>query len=134
MSIRIFKSSLIRQQLSQQELDDLVADFLCYKKEGVLPDTFGRDARYDDDRTYSLVKEEQVAHIHLADAETPFPRFLRQFKRTSDHAHLVYCQGAMDANAWLLMIILKPEAHKMARNNNHMHKLGLMAEAFRMKY
>lgn len=40
----------------------------------------------------------------------------------------------MDANAWLLMIILKPEAHKMARNNNHMHKLGLMAEAFRMKY
>ncbi|CAM4272865.1 toxin YafO [Klebsiella variicola] len=134
MSIRIFKSALIRQQLSQQELDDLAADFLSYKKDGVLPDTFGRDAPYDDDRTYPLVKEEQVAHIHLADADAPFPKFLRQFKRTSDQAHLVYCQGAMDPDAYLLIIILKPEAHKMARNNNHMHKIGMMAEAFRMKH
>ena len=134
MSIRIFRSALIRQQLSQQELDDLAADFLSYKSDGVLPDTFGRDAPYDDDRTYPLVKEEQVAHIHLADADTPFPKFLRQFKRTSDQAHLVYCQGAMEPDAYLLIIILKPEAHKMARNNNHMHKIGLMAEAFRMKH
>ncbi|MBS1205964.1 MAG: mRNA interferase toxin of the YafO-YafN toxin-antitoxin syste [Proteobacteria bacterium] len=82
MSIRIFKSALIRQQLSQQELDELVEDFLSYKKDGMLPDTFGRDAPYDDDRTYPLVKEEQVTHIHLADADAPFPKFLRQFKRT----------------------------------------------------
>lgn len=32
MSIRIFKSALIRQQLNQKELDDLAADFLSYKK------------------------------------------------------------------------------------------------------
>ena len=132
MSIRIFKSALIRQQLSQQELDDLAADFLSYKKDGVLPDTFGRDAPYDDDRSDPLVK--QVAHIHLADADAPFPKFLRQFKRTSDQAHLVYCQGAMDPDSYLLIIIRKPEAHKMARNNNHMHKIGMMAEAFRMKH
>lgn len=134
MSIRIFKSALIRHQLSQQELDDLVADFLIYKQEGVLPDTFGRDALYDDDATLPLVKEERVAHIHLADADSHFPHFLRQFKRTSDLAHLVYCQGAMEPDSYLLIIILKPEAHKMARNNNHMHKIGKMAEAFRMKY
>jgi len=134
MNIRVFKSALIRQQLSQQELDDLAADFLSYKKDGELPETFGRDAPYDDDRTYPLVKEEQVAHIHLAGADTPFPKFLRQFNRTSDRAHLVYCQGAMDPDAHLLIIILKPEAHKMARNNNHMHKIGKIAEAFRMKY
>lgn len=89
---------------------------------------------YDDDRTYPLVKEERVAHIHLAAHHSPFPHFLRQYKRTSDQAHLVYCQGAMDTSAYLLIIILKPEAHKMARNNNHMHKIGVMAEAFRMKY
>lgn len=59
MSIRIFKSALIHQQLGQQELDDLAADFLSYKKDGVLPDTFGRDAPYGDDRTYPLVKEER---------------------------------------------------------------------------
>jgi mRNA interferase YafO len=88
MSIRIFKSALIRQQLSQHELD-----VLSYKKDYLLPDTFGRDAPYDDEHTYPLVKEEQVAHIHLADADAPFPKFLRQFKRTSDQAHLVYCQG-----------------------------------------
>ncbi len=35
---------LLCQQLSQQELDDLVADFLSYKQDGMLPDTFGRDA------------------------------------------------------------------------------------------
>ncbi len=52
---------------------------MSYKKDSVLPDTFGRDAPYDDDRTYPLVKEEQVAHIHLADADAPFPKFLRQF-------------------------------------------------------
>jgi len=134
MSIRIFKSTIIRQQLSQQELDDLSADFRSYKQDGVLPDMFGRDAIYDDDRTYPLVKEERLAHIHLAAHHSPFPHFLRQYKRTSDQAHLVYCQGAMDTSAYLLIIILKPEAHKMARNNNHMHKIGVMAEAFRMKY
>ncbi|MGK3114696.1 type II toxin-antitoxin system YafO family toxin [Candidatus Pantoea formicae] len=134
MSIRIFKSSIIREQLSHQELDDLSEDFRFYKQDGVLPDTFGRDAPYDDDRTYPLVKQECVAHIHLADSHFPFPHFLRQFKRTSDQAHLVYCQGAIDMSAYLLIIILKPEAHKMARNNNNMHKIGMMAEAFRMKY
>lgn len=134
MSIRIFKPALIRQQLSSRELDDLVADFQVYKQDGVLPDTFGRDALYDDDATSPLVKAERVAHIHLADADSHFPRFLRQFKRTSDRAHLVYCQGAMEPDCYLLIIILKPEAHKMARNNNHMHKIGAMAEAFRMKY
>lgn len=51
MSIRVFKSAVIRQQLSQTELDDLSADFLSYKKDGVLPDTYGRDAPYDDGRT-----------------------------------------------------------------------------------
>lgn len=100
----------------------------------MLPDIFGRDAPYDDDRTYPLVKEEQVAHTHLADANAPFSKFLRQFKRTSDQAHLVYCQGVMDPDVYLLIIILKPEAHKMARNNNPMYKIGMMAEAFRMKH
>ncbi len=134
MSIRIFKSALIRQQLSAQELAWLEADFLSYKEDGILPDTFGRDALYDDAFTWPLVKAEQVAHIHLADGGSPFPAYLRQFKRTSDRAHLVYCQGATHDNTYLLIIILKPDAHKKARDNNTMHKIGLMAEAFRMKY
>ena len=69
MSIRIFKSALIRHQLSQQELDDLVADFLIYKQEGVLPDTFGRDALYDDDATLPLVKRSGW-HISISPMHT----------------------------------------------------------------
>ncbi|WP_038911767.1 hypothetical protein [Dickeya dadantii] len=35
MSIRVFKSALIRQQLSQKELDDLVADFLQTRRKSI---------------------------------------------------------------------------------------------------
>ncbi|RHN25996.1 type II toxin-antitoxin system YafO family toxin, partial [Escherichia coli] len=52
----------------------------------------------------------------------------------NDEAHLVYCQGAFDEQAWLLIAILKPEPHKLARDNNQMHKIGKMAEAFRMRF
>ncbi|MFW7580417.1 type II toxin-antitoxin system YafO family toxin, partial [Escherichia coli] len=30
--------------------------------------------------------------------------------------------------------ILKPEPHKQVRDNNQMHKIGKMAEAFRMRF
>ncbi|MBB7324113.1 type II toxin-antitoxin system YafO family toxin, partial [Escherichia coli] len=43
-------------------------------------------------------------------------------------------QGAFDEQAWLLIAILKPEPHKQARDNNQMHKIGKMAEAFRMRF
>ncbi|EEW2226805.1 type II toxin-antitoxin system mRNA interferase toxin YafO, partial [Escherichia coli] len=41
---------------------------------------------------------------------------------------------AFDEQAWLLIAILKPEPHKLARDNNQMHKIGKMAEAFRMRF
>ncbi|MGP7957181.1 type II toxin-antitoxin system mRNA interferase toxin YafO, partial [Escherichia coli] len=41
---------------------------------------------------------------------------------------------AFDEQAWLLIAILKPEPHKQARDNNQMHKIGKMAEAFRMRF
>ncbi|EGS1598225.1 type II toxin-antitoxin system mRNA interferase toxin YafO, partial [Escherichia coli] len=103
-------------------------------RDGVLPDIFGRDALYDDSFTWPLIKFERVAHIHLANENNPFPPQLRQFSRTNDEAHLVYCQGAFDEQAWLLIAILKPEPHKLARDNNQMHKIGKMAEAFRMRF
>ncbi|EHH5389262.1 type II toxin-antitoxin system mRNA interferase toxin YafO, partial [Escherichia coli] len=84
--------------------------------------------------TWPLIKFERVAHIHLANENNPFPPQLRQFSRTNDEAHLVYCQGAFDEQAWLLIAILKPEPHKLARDNNQMHKIGKMAEAFRMRF
>ena len=125
--MRVFKTKLIRLQLTAEELDALTADFISYKRDGVLPDIFGRDALYDDSFTWPLIKFERVAH-------NPFPPQLRQFSRTNDEAHLVYCQGAFDEQAWLLIAILKPEPHKLARDNNQMNKIGKMAEAFRMRF
>ena len=105
--MRVFKTKLIRLQLTAEELDALTADFISYKRDGVLPDIFGRDALYDDSFTWPLIKFERVAHIHLANVNNPFPPQLRQFSRTNDEAHLVYCQGAFDEQAWLLIAILK---------------------------
>ncbi len=97
--MRVFKTKLIRLQLTAEELDALTADFISYKRDGVLPDIFGRDALYDDSFTWPLIKFERVAHIHLANVNNPFPPQLRQFSRTNDEAHLVYCQGAFDEQA-----------------------------------
>lgn len=49
--MRVFKTKLIRLQLTAEELDALTADFISYKRDGVLPDIFGRDALYDDSFT-----------------------------------------------------------------------------------
>lgn len=132
--MRVFKTKLIRLQLTEKELAALTADFISYKRDGILPDIFGRDAAYDSPYTWPLVKSERVAHIHLASAEKPFPPQLRQFNRTNDEAHLVYCQGAFDEQAWLLIAILKPQPHQQACDNNQMQKIGKMAEAFRMRF
>ena len=81
--MRVFKTKLIRLQLTAEELDALTADFISYKRDGVLPDIFGRDALYDDSFTWPLIKFERVAHIHLANENNPFPPQLRQFSRTT---------------------------------------------------
>ena len=52
--MRVFKTKLIRLQLTAEELEALTADI------------FGRDALYDDSFTWPLIKFERVAHIHLA--------------------------------------------------------------------
>lgn len=54
--IRIFKSKLITKQLTEEKLEQLINDFRQYKETGLLPDTFGRDVRYDHPNTYPLVK------------------------------------------------------------------------------
>lgn len=131
--IRIFKSKVLSEQLTLTQLDELVNDFRQYKETGRLPDTFGRDALYDHAYTYPLVKAEQVAHIHMADGDHPWPVWQVQFKRTSD-IHLVYCAGATHADCYLLIAILAPDAHQQARSNNVMAQIGRAAELFRQKF
>jgi len=131
--MRLFKSKIICAQLTHTELLALEEDFKSYKSTESLPRNFGRDELYDHPNTLPIVKAESVRHIHLEDAKHPWPVFLDQFHKTSD-VHLVYCESDMTADCYLLMAILSPNAHALARNNNWMFKLGKMAEAFRQRY
>ena len=133
-SIRVFKSNIIRTQLTQTELDALANDFRRYKTGDGVPDLFGRDVPYDHPHTLPIIKNEEVWHMHLADPEQPWPTFHTiQFRKTSD-IHLVYCQGGIDQSAYLLMTILSPDGHDQAKDNTVMCKLGFMAEKFRNRF
>jgi mRNA interferase YafO len=80
-----------------------------------------------------IILTEAVQHIHLGNEENPLAINKIQFYQTSD-IHLVYCQGALDENCYLLMTILSPDAHKQARTTEIMFKLGVMAERFRKQF
>ena len=130
--IRIFKSAAIQKLLKERDVDDLVHDFRKYKESGYCPDYFGRDVPYDHPHTPSLILQEDVHHIHLAEYGA-WPVRLMQFNRTSDR-HLVYCQGAIHSECYLLITLFSPDAHKQAKTSNVMRKIGEQAEVFRMKY
>lgn len=130
--IHVFKSAVIQKLLTPQDLDDLTKDFLHYKESNLYPDYFGRDVAYDHPHTPTIILQEKVRHIHLAE-QASWPVRLIQFKRTSDR-HLVYCQGAINSNCYLLITLLSPDAHSQAKISNVMRKIGEQAEIFRMKY
>tara|TARA_R110001583_G_scaffold3468_1_gene22092 strand:+ start:3115 stop:3513 length:399 start_codon:yes stop_codon:yes gene_type:complete len=131
--IRVFKSSIIRQILTEAELDALVNDFKSYKLTGNAPELFGRDVPYDHPNNLPIVLAEEIQHIHLGSKDKPLSVRKIQFYQTSD-IHLVYCQGALDENCFLLMTILSPDGHEQAKSREVMFKLGVMAEKFRNKF
>lgn len=131
--IRVFKSSIIRQILTDTELDELVNDFKSYKLTGNAPDHFGRDVPYDHPHTLPVILAEEVHHIHLASEDKLLPLRKIQFYQTSD-IHLVYCQGVLNENCYLLMTILSPDGHEQAKSREIMFKLGVMAEKFRNQF
>lgn len=131
--MRVFKSSIIRKILTDEELDALVVDFKSYKLTGNAPEHFGRDVPYDHPNTLPIVLAEEVHHIHIGSKEKALVLRKIQFYQTSD-IHLVYCQGSLDDNCYLLMTILSPDAHGQAKSRDIMFKLGVMAEKFRNKF
>ena len=80
-----------------------------------------------------VLRDEDVRHIHLADNNNPWHERSIQYYRTGD-MHLVYYQGALNENCYLLMAVLQPNAHEQAKNNSIMANLGFMAEKFRQKF
>ncbi len=131
--IRVFKSDVIGQQLGKSELEQLAADFKCYKETGIPATYFGRDVPYDHPHTLPSVRDERIMHLHLAEGEQHWTGRQTQYGRTSDH-HLVYCQGFYKADHFLLMAILRPDAHAQACNNSIMSNLAIMAAKFRAQF
>jgi len=130
--IRVFTSKLLVEALTPEEREALIADFKQYKA-GILPAAFGKDVPYDHAFNLDVIKQEEVRHIHLAESSVGFPVLLTQMKRTSD-THLAYCRGFRNDNCYLLMSILQPNAHQLARSNQVMYQLGVMAQLFRQKF
>jgi len=131
--MRVFKSSIIRQILTDKELDTLVDDFKSYKITGNAPKNFGRDVVYDHPNNLPVILAEEIHHIHLGSEDKPLQLRKVQFYQTSD-IHLVYCQGSLDESCYLLMTILSPDAHEQAKSREVMFKLGVMAEKFRTRF
>lgn len=130
--IRVFTSKLLDEALTADERTALITDFKQYKA-GKLPAFFCKDVLYDHPFNLDIIKQEQVRHIHLAENGAGFPVLVAQQKRTSD-THLVYCKGFSNENCYLLMAILQPNAHDLAKSNRLMYQLGLMAQAFRQRF
>jgi hypothetical protein len=62
--IRIFKTDLIREQMSSEHLAQLTADFKCYKETGIPADHFGRDAPYNHVNSLPSVRLQELQHLH----------------------------------------------------------------------
>lgn len=131
--IRIFKTVLIRKQMSSEHLAQLAADFKRYKETGIPADHFGRDAPYNHVNSLPSVRLQELQHLHLLTKPLSKTRSSRQFNKTSDD-HLVYCQGFYSNEVYLLIALLSPNAHEQARNNNVMLKMAQISEKFRNQY
>ncbi|MEN9867900.1 MAG: hypothetical protein RL748_3490 [Pseudomonadota bacterium] len=132
MGIKIFTSKLLKQQLPEAELQDLVIKFRNYKDNGDTGTLFGRDTYYD--RPSSVV-DAGLWHVHLADAKSgSFKLRFAQFNRNSNTA-LVYCSGYFKPDHILLIGILN-KAHDLYRDKPYSWFVSLVeiAEDFRSKF
>ena len=87
----------------------------------ITPESFGRDAHYDQPNSLPIIRSEKEQHIHLANPQSPWPLYKVQYNKTSD-------------THYALLAILSPDAHKQAKNNDIMYRLGKMAELFRLNH
>lgn len=128
MEVKVFTTKILRDTMPESELANLVSEFSAYKKTGIAPITFGRDAEYN---RPDAAKKADMHHIHLQGNES-WSVHIIQFRRVSN-LHLMYCKGFTNPNAYLLMAVLD-NAHERARNINFMLDMAEVAETFRARY
>lgn len=109
--------------------NQLLTDFIHYKKYGSASILFGRDVQFDFPAKY---RDSEVWHIHLDLTGNNFKGERRQFKRTSDD-YLVYTFGFSNEFHYSLLGVVTPEAHaKMSgKDTRLLSYFAEQADAFR---
>lgn len=131
MDVKVYLSSHFKDSCPEDKVLALSAEFKRYKKTGVKPADFGRDATFD---FPSSVKQAGMSHIHLRD-RTSKPWTLRtlDYNRTSNTA-LIYCEGFFDRNKFLLLGFLERAHETYNENRQYLPMLAEIAEQFRSRF
>lgn len=132
--IKIYKSKLFVNSLSEEQQTVLTDAFRAYKSGSPVP-MFGRDVKYNHPNTIQSIKDEEVAHVHLAEDQETLIRWTEivdPFWKTSDSC-LVYAQGLNSQN-YVLIAIWSPNAHDNANNPAVMRDIAEIAKQFRNRF
>lgn len=127
--MRVFDSPSLATVLTDKELTEMVSDFKHYKKAKKVALNLWSWCSLP---LASKAVNEELFHLHLAEGSEWNHRTI-QYSRTSDF-HLVYSRGFIDPNNYVLLAILKPNAHKLARNREVVELLADQAAVFRSRY
>ncbi|MDG3088123.1 type II toxin-antitoxin system YafO family toxin [Vibrio hannami] len=123
MSPKFFLSNHV--DWTTPENKKLVEQFKLYKSEGVVPDSFGKDASLTRPRDALYAG---IQHMHIGH----FNKVNNQFHRTSDD-WLIYAEGLF-SDSYLLIEVLSPDAHDRSENLEVMSRYIKLGNAFRNKY
>lgn len=112
-----------------KNLNTFAAEFKEYKLNGNLSQNIGRDAPIDDS---PAARTSELQHMHLAEIGSLFRIRQDQYHRTSDRI-LVYCQGIINPDVYILLVILEPNGHKRLRTSE-IQGVADLAERLRKVY
>lgn len=116
----------------------LADDFKVYidSSRGIVPKYFGRDAPYMQPRE---VEQAHLSHIHICLPPATFRQDVAQYYRVcarnrpeSDIA-LVYTQGFLEEDRYLILALLCPDAHGQAKRLPLMRYFAQLAADWRDK-
>lgn len=118
--------------------NQLLADFKRYKQSqgDDLPSYFGRDAPYH----YPPSVAYCLQHIHLCIPPRRFKSNRPQNDRTcrtgqpENDIALIYAQNKYDLYKYVIIGVLMPDAHKTARNDSLMMRLGSIARSYQNSF
>ncbi|MCO7536315.1 type II toxin-antitoxin system YafO family toxin [Pseudomonas asiatica] len=114
----------------------LKSEFLRYmeSRRQLIPSIFGRDVPYTQP---PLAFQACLMHIHICIPPALFPKNVPQHDRVckmgrpGDDAALIYVQGELYEDRYLILAFLWPDAHTKARDISTMQYLARLAKEWR---